>query len=158
MLADARDTDDNTMGSLDLRYQLYDASMQLIIRCLRFDSKVSVGEESSEIHPIVTLPNKWLTDILQGKIILLLFSVYDQCNDPLTTTALQVILWFFYSPRTVLYTANSEVGLFLTLLKGLSAIFASKHGLDNPDTVHVISQIVDQFKVVIPLISHVVCV
>lgn len=147
MLSNALITDDATMGSPDLRYQLYDASLQLFSRCCAFDSKVSVGEELWEIHPTLNLPEKWMRDVLQNKTIELLFNVYNLCGDPLTTTALEALLWLLYAPRSDLYAAESSENIFETIMKGLTAILSSKHGLDNPDTIHSFVQIVDRLKV-----------
>lgn len=147
MLSKSLITDDATMGSPDLRYQLYDASLQLFSRCCAFDSKVSAGEELWEIHPALNLPEKWMRDVLQNKTFELLFNVYNQCVDPLTTTALDALLWLLYAPRSDLYAAETSENIFGTIMKGLTGILNSKHGLDNPDTIHSFVQIVDRFKV-----------
>ena len=147
MLSKAMITDDATMGSPDLRYQLYDASLQLFSRCCSFDSKISAGEELWEIHPTLNLPEKWMTDILQNKTFELILNVYNRCEEPLTTTALDALLWLLYASRSDLYNADHNEKIFSTIMNGLIWILNSKHGLDNPDTIHCFVQVVDRLKV-----------
>lgn len=75
-MKDTSQQDDATIGSSQLRYELYERGLKLIIRCCSFDSKTVHIEDSMDVHPTMTLPSKWLPDLLNIDNVNLLHFLY----------------------------------------------------------------------------------
>lgn len=76
LLKDTSQQDDATIGSSQLRYELYERGLKLIIRCCSFDSKTVHIEDAMDTHPTMTLPSKWLPDLLNIDNVNLLHFLY----------------------------------------------------------------------------------
>lgn len=76
LLKDTSQQDDAIIGSSQLRYELYERGLKLIIRCCSFDNKTVHIEDAMDTHPTMTLPSKWLPDLLNIDNVNLLHFLY----------------------------------------------------------------------------------
>ena len=75
MLADTYQADDATVGTPELRMKLFQYSLQLLLRCLSFDCRMSGSEMTSDNLPVMLLPESWLASILTDDHMSLLFNM-----------------------------------------------------------------------------------
>lgn len=157
MLRDTFQADDATVGSAQLRNDLYDRSLKLLIRCFSYDCRASKIEDGLESHPTLGIPSDWLNRFLSNENLNLLFSMwdcggrmmcsYERAEASITTEIVEAVLWIICCSRTDLFSSSLETDVFSTLLQHLLNVLNSGHGLDDPDTVHVFCQLLDRFKV-----------
>ena len=80
LLNDTYNSDDNTIGSPELRMQLFDHSLTLLLACFSFDCKSSHYDYSNDNLPSMMLPEGWLSSIITESNISLLYSMYVNVN------------------------------------------------------------------------------
>lgn len=157
MLRDTFQADDATVGSAQLRNDLYDKSLKLLNRCFSYDCRASKIEDGLESHPTLGIPSDWLNRFLSSENLNLLFSMwgcggwmmdsYERAEAPITTEIVEAVLWMICCSRTDLFSSSLETDVFSTLLQHLLNVLNSGHGLDDSDTVHAFCQLLDRFKV-----------
>ena len=76
LLNDTYNSDDSTIGNPELRMQLFDHSLTLLLACLSFDCKSSHYDYSNDNLPCMMLPEGWLSSLITESNITLLYSMY----------------------------------------------------------------------------------
>ena len=128
-------------------------------------------DDSMDNHPIITLPSKWLPQILNVDNICLLnylyciqndsnYIRYEHCSPPLTSEVNEVLLWLLSATRSDIFTACEDNNLIEVIMNYLLSIMSSGYCLDDPDTIHSFVQLLDRFKVYflfLLLINQAIC-
>lgn len=109
-------------------------------------------------HPIITLPTKWLPQILNVDNVCLLNYLYnslydslsiryEHCSPPLTSEVNEVLLWLLSATRSDIFTACEDNNLLEVITNYLLSIMSSGYCLDDPETIHSFVQLLDRYKV-----------
>lgn len=87
-----------------------------------------------------------------------LLSSYERNEHPVSTLVLECVLWMICSPYMEYYGYNSDGTGYEAILNGLISILNEGHGLNDPETVHVLCQILNRLIVSMStLINHSHC-
>lgn len=164
MLTDTYQADDATVGTPELRMKLFQYSLQLLLRCLSFDCRMSGSEMTSDNLPVMLLPESWITNILTDDHMSLLFNMYRsrspltrsyrRCASPITTLVVEVLLWMWSSPYMDSYSYSSGGSTCEIAFNGILSILSDSYGLNDTDTVHVFCQLLDRIMVRLSQTPH----